>query len=42
MIADRLVREPSVVAAARHPSVTGRRTVYLDPVEAHDFWMENP
>lgn len=42
MLADRLVREPSVVAAARNPLAKGRRTVYHDPVEHHDFWLANP
>lgn len=41
MIADRLVREPSVVSAARYPLVKDRHTVYDDPVEAHDFWMKD-
>lgn len=38
MIADRLVREPSVVAAAEHPVSDGRTFRYADPVEAHDYW----
>lgn len=40
MLADRLVREPSVVATARYPLAKGRRIVYHDPVEHHDFWMD--
>lgn len=38
MLADRLIREPSVVADAAHPLSIGARTRYADPVEAHDFW----
>ncbi len=42
MIADRLVREPSVALSARHPVLKDQHTAYLDPVEDHDFWMEHP
>ncbi len=42
MLADRLVREPSVVLAARYPLEQDRRTVYHDPVEHHDFWIQSP
>lgn len=38
MIADRLVREPSVVSEAAHPVNDGRTIRYADPVEAHDYW----
>ncbi len=38
MIADRLVREPSVVIEARHPIHDGQKFRYADPVEAHDYW----
>lgn len=40
MLADRLVREPSVVATARYPLAKERRIVYHDPVEHHDFWLD--
>jgi len=39
MIADRLVREPSVVSAGQHALQENGTTVYEDPVENHDFWM---
>jgi putative component of membrane protein insertase Oxa1/YidC/SpoIIIJ protein YidD len=39
MIADRLVREPSVVSAGLHALQESGTTVYEDPVENHDFWM---
>ena len=39
MIADRLVREPSVVNSGHHALQEGGVTVYEDPVESHDFWM---
>ncbi|MBN1268871.1 MAG: membrane protein insertion efficiency factor YidD [Kiritimatiellae bacterium] len=39
LIADRLVREPSVVAAAEHPVHVRPGTQYADPVSDHDFWM---
>lgn len=42
MLADRLVREPSEVASARHPVVQGNRTLYQDPVDDHDFWLTQP
>lgn len=42
MTADRLVREPSVVSASRHPSAHSRHSDYRDPVEDHDFWMAYP
>lgn len=38
LLADRLVREPSVVQAAEHPLYEQDRVVYPDPVEAHSFW----
>jgi putative component of membrane protein insertase Oxa1/YidC/SpoIIIJ protein YidD len=38
MIADRLVREPSVVIQGAHPIHDGRRLRYADPVAAHDYW----
>ena len=38
MIADRLVREPSVVAAAAQPVPYGNTVRYADPVAAHDYW----
>lgn len=38
MIADRLVREPSTVAAGAHPVRDGQRTRCADPVAAHDYW----
>ncbi len=41
MIADRLVREPSVVSAAEQPIRTDTETVYADPVADHDFWLKN-
>ena len=40
MMADRLVREPSVVAAAEHPLRLHGKTVYADPLEDHDGWMK--
>jgi len=39
MIADRLVREPSVVNAAQHTSQVNGKTLVLDPLDNHDFWM---
>ena len=39
MIADRLVREPSVVSAGHHALHERNTTVYEDPVESHDFWL---
>ncbi len=39
MIADRLVREPSVVSAGKQPIQIKGLTAYKDPVENHDFWM---
>ena len=38
MIADRLVREPSVVSEAAQPVDDGHSLRYADPVEAHDYW----
>ena len=39
MIADRLVREPSVVSAAARPLMHDGHTTYADPVEDHDGWL---
>ncbi len=40
MIADRFVREPSMVSASRSPVVMpDGRIRYADPVSAHDRWM---
>ncbi len=39
MIADRLVREPSVVSAGQLPIQIKGLTAYKDPIENHDFWM---
>lgn len=39
MIADRLVREPSVVSSGHHALQESGATVYEDPVEDHDFWL---
>lgn len=39
LMADRLVREPSVVAAGRHPVPGGRAPRFADPVSDHDFWF---
>ncbi len=38
MIADRLVREPSVVIQGAQPIHDGRKLRYADPVAAHDYW----
>lgn len=38
MLADRLVREPSVILEGAHPIDDGHRLRYADPVEAHDYW----
>ena len=41
LIADRFVREPSVVAAAEKPvTLPGGRIRYADPVSAHDAWLK--
>jgi len=40
MQADRLVREPGVVAAAEKTTEVRGRTRIADPVEDHDWWME--
>ena len=41
IMADRFVREPSVVSAQEKPVVTsGGRIRYADPLSDHDFWME--
>lgn len=39
LIADRLVREPSVVAAGRNPLPEGGAPRFADPVSNHDFWF---
>lgn len=39
ILADRLVREPSVVAAARQTVFIEKRRRIADPLNAHDFWM---
>jgi hypothetical protein len=39
MFADRAVREPSVVAAAREPAIVNGRRRYPDPLDAHDWWI---
>ena len=41
LIADRFVREPSVVAAAEQPvTLPGGRIRYADPVSDHDEWLK--
>ena len=40
MIADRLVREPSVVHAKENPVQIHGRRHYSDSLESHDWWME--
>ena len=41
IMADRFVREPSVVAAAEKPvTMPDGRIRYADPVADHDFWMK--
>ena len=39
MMADRLVREPSVVAEARRPIPGDGASRFADPVSDHDFWF---
>ncbi|MBU1694626.1 MAG: membrane protein insertion efficiency factor YidD [Verrucomicrobia bacterium] len=39
MLADRLVREPSVVAEGRHPVQGDGPTRFADPVSDHDAWF---
>lgn len=40
IMADRFIREPSVVAAQEHPVVTSAgRIHYADPLNAHDYWL---
>ena len=41
MIGDRLIREPSVVAAERERVKVGDRWRIADPVSDHDGWMED-
>lgn len=41
LVADRLVREPGVVAAAEKPLYTGDRILYQNPVEDHTFWLND-
>ena len=40
-IADRGVREPSVLAEKKYPLRTGNHWLYKDPVEDHDWWMRS-
>jgi putative component of membrane protein insertase Oxa1/YidC/SpoIIIJ protein YidD len=41
LMADRFVREPSVVSAREQPvAMPDGRIRYADPVSAHDFWMK--
>lgn len=39
IVADRLVREPGVVAAARRPVFVGGKRRIADPLEDHDAWL---
>lgn len=39
MVADRLVREPSVVNSGGAVSRKNGKTIILDPLDNHDFWM---
>jgi putative component of membrane protein insertase Oxa1/YidC/SpoIIIJ protein YidD len=41
IIADRLCREQDVVMKREGPVVIGNRTVYPDPLAAHDNWMQS-
>jgi tetratricopeptide (TPR) repeat protein len=41
MIADRGVREPSEVSAARHPVWSGREWRVADPLASHDVWFRS-
>ncbi len=41
LVADRLVREPGVVAAAEKPLQTSERMLFQDPVEDHTFWLND-
>lgn len=41
ILADRLIREPSVVAAAHHTVQVGSRRLIADPLSDHDFWMSS-
>lgn len=41
IIADRLVREPGVVAEARHKVIVGREIRIADPLEDHDGWLSD-
>jgi putative component of membrane protein insertase Oxa1/YidC/SpoIIIJ protein YidD len=41
LIADRLVREPGVVAQARKPVSAGESVRYADPLSDHVPWLEN-
>lgn len=40
MLADRLVREPSVVAEGRQPVPGAGSPRFADPVSDHDFWLQ--
>jgi len=40
LIADRLIREPSVVAMHRHPTNINGAIRFADPVSAHDGWLK--
>ncbi len=39
IVADRLVREPGVVAAGEYPIIVGGHVRYADPLQAHDWWL---
>lgn len=39
IVADRLVREPGVVAAGEHPILVDGHVRYADPLQAHDGWL---
>jgi len=41
MYADRAVREPRVVAERKNPVTRNGRRLYRDPLEEHDYWLED-
>lgn len=40
LLGDRLVREPGVVAAAERPVQAGEITLFKDPLDDHDQWLD--
>ena len=40
LLGDRLVREPGVVAAAEQPVQAGELTLFKDPLDDHDQWLD--